>query len=207
MDGFTGFAAGFLQGAGCLLGSTTNRHLGVRLGLLGEGGEELLLLQPSEGKAIQSSSFLLHQNEASTFAAAAVAADDSLSLFGGSESLQPFCSTRLAAAGTLLLKAAHSRQQCFVPDVHALLEQMPSPPADLGVASDDIVGSMVVVPLFAGDSAVLGGLYLVHEEAGCFLKESVYARQAAAMLQGLMRQEFAVMLPWEELLVRNCCCC
>ncbi|WIA12567.1 hypothetical protein OEZ85_006228 [Tetradesmus obliquus] len=203
MDGFAGFGAGFLQGAGALLGAVTNRHLGVRLGLLGEGGEELLLLQPSEGRAIQSSDFLLQQHEAS---ASAAAADDSMSLFGGCESLQPFCATRLAAAGTLLHKAAQSRQQCFVPDAAAFLEQVASPPADLVVASDDAVGSMVVVPLFGGDGAVLGGLYLVYEEAGQFLKEAVFARQAAALLQGLLRQEFAVMMPWEELLATSMSC-
>jgi hypothetical protein len=201
MDGFTGFAAGFLQGAGGLLGQVTNRHLGVRLGLLGEDVQELLLLQPSEGRAIQSSSALLMQHEAST--AFAAMAEDSLSLFGGSDSLQPFCASCLPAAGTLLQKAAQGRQQCFVPDVHALLEQIASPPGDLAVASDDVVGSMVVVPLFAGDGAVLGGLYLLHEEAGNFLKDHVHARQAAAVLQGLMRQEFAVMPYWQEVMVRQ----
>jgi hypothetical protein len=201
MDGFTGFAAGFLAGAGALLGSVTNMHLGVRLGLLGDGGEELLLLQPSEGKAIQSSSSMLVHHEASSAAAAAAAAEDTLSLFGGCESLQPFSSSRLASASTLLLKAARSRQQCFVPDVQAVLDQMADPPADLAVASDDAVGSMVVVPLFQADGAVLGGLYLVHKEAGSFLKDHVHARQAAAVLQGLMRQEFAVMPHWSELLV------
>ncbi|KAF6257683.1 hypothetical protein COO60DRAFT_1701734 [Scenedesmus sp. NREL 46B-D3] len=161
MDGFTGFAAGFLQGAGQLLGSVTNRHLGVRLGLLGEAGEELLLLQPREGTAILSSPSLLVYDEAS--AAAAAAAEDSLSLYAA----------------------------------------VPTPPADLAVAADDVVGSMVVVPLFAGDGAVLGGLYLVHEETGSFLKEHVYARQAAAMLQGVWRQHFSGKAHWDELL---CCC-
>jgi hypothetical protein len=200
MDGFTGFAAGFLAGAGALLGGVTNRHLGVRLGLLGDAGEELLLLlQPSEGKAIQRSSGMLVDTEASS--AAASAADDTLSLFGGCESLPPFSSSRMLSAGTLLLKAAASRQQCFVPDVQALLDQMVDPPADLAVACDDAVGSMVVVPLFDAEGAVVGGLYLAHEEAGGFLKDHVFARQAAAVLQGLMRQEFAVMPHWSELLV------
>jgi hypothetical protein len=174
----------------------------VRLGLLGDAGEELLLLQPSEGKAIQRSSYLLAHLEASSAAAAAAAvAEDTLSLFGGCESLRPFSSCRLASASTLLLKAARSRQQCFVPDVQAVLDHMEDPPADLAVASDDAVGSMVVVPLFDADGAVIGGLYLVHEDAGSFLKDHVFARQAAAVLQGLMRQEFAVMPHWSKLLV------
>jgi hypothetical protein len=208
MDGFTGFAAGFLQGAGCLLGSTTNRHLGVRLGLLGEGGEELLLLQPSEDAPSNTSNCSRQQQHGSDMLLlTGEAAVDSL-LFGGNSSfdsgLPQVHMTRLAAASTLLLQAVRAAKPCSMLDVQAAIDaDRDAVPLDVLLTdASEPTGSMLVVPLFSGSGRALGGLYLLHDEAGPLLDGGLL-REQVAMLQELLQQEIADMeVGLEEVQVR-----
>ncbi|WIA12566.1 hypothetical protein OEZ85_006227 [Tetradesmus obliquus] len=199
MDGFAGFAAGFLQGAGALLGSVTNRHLGVRLGLLGEGGEELLLLQPSEDTPSTSTSRQQQQQQhgGDMLLLTGDAAADSL-LLGGNGSfdsgLPQVHMTRLTAASTLLLQAVRAGKPCSMLDVQAAIEaDRDAVPLDVLLTdASEPTGSMLVVPLFSGCGRALGGLYLVHDEAGPLL-DGALLREQAGMLQALLQQEIADM--------------
>eukprot|EP00883_Tetradesmus_obliquus_P008561 jgi/Sobl393_1/19286/SZX66850.1 len=202
MDGFAGFAAGFLQGAGALLGSVTNRHLGVRLGLLGEGGQELLLLQPSEDTPSTSTSRQQQQQQQQQHGGDMLlltgdAAADSL-LLGGNGSfdsgLPQVHMTRLTAASTLLLQAVRAGKPCSMLNVQAAIEaDRDAVPLDVLLTdASEPTGSMLVVPLFSGCGRALGGLYLVHDEAGPLL-DGALLREQAGMLQALLQQEIADM--------------
>jgi hypothetical protein len=212
MDGFTGFAAGFLQGAGALLGQVTNRHLGVRLGLLGEDAQELLLLQPSEDTTPSSgsagSSRQQHGGDQGLLLLTGEAATDSL-LFGGNGSfelgLPQVHMTRLAASSTLLLQAVRSSKPCSVLDVQAAIAaDRDAVPLDVLLTdASEPTGSMLVVPLFSGSGKALGGLYLVHDEAGGLLNGPLL-REQVAMLQQMLQQEIADMeVGLEEVQVRK----
>ncbi|KAF6257680.1 kinase-like domain-containing protein [Scenedesmus sp. NREL 46B-D3] len=217
MDGFTGFAAGFLQGAGQLLGSVTNRHLGVRLGLLGEAGEELLLLQPSVEPPSNSTA---QQHGSDALALTGEPAATSQLFRANSSSSSPELGlpqvhmARLAAAGTLLLQAVHSRQPCSMLDVRAAMQaDRDAVPLDVLLAdASEPLGSVLVLPLFSGSGRALGGLYLVHGEAGGLL-DGGRLRERVAVLQQLLQQEIADMeVGLEEVqackshLIRSCSC-
>jgi hypothetical protein len=113
--------------------------------------------------------------------------------------------TRLAASSTLLLQAVRSSQPCSILDVQAAIEaDRDAVPLDVLLAdASEPLGSMLVVPLFTDSGRALGGLYLVHEEAGGLLGGG-RLREQVSMLQQLLQQEIADMeVGLEEVQVRG----
>eukprot|EP00882_Tetradesmus_deserticola_P019822 GHRQ01021362.1.p1 GENE.GHRQ01021362.1~~GHRQ01021362.1.p1 ORF type:complete len:345 (+),score=133.68 GHRQ01021362.1:593-1627(+) len=199
--GFASFAAAFLSGSAQLLGATTHKQLGVRLGLLSPDREEVLLLHHE-----CTSPFLLSGDVCDGSRACEDADGSAAGTFGSFGSfdmgLDQLRMTRLAARNTLLLDAVNSGTPAFVADAHAVLEDG-EPAIDMVDVGSELVASIVVVPLFDAAGTALGALYVTSPEAGSYLKSSSVAVEQACMLQHMLQQH-VVQLPtdWMQLQVR-----
>lgn len=218
---FTAFAATFLQGSAQLLQSTTHMQLGVRLGLLSEDQQEVLLLHYSGSSTGGSSNSFGHQQLQSMNSKGSsefrMSIDCNVSVFANAQEfgkyssilqedidIQPMEVARLPADQTLLLQAVKASNPQFVADVAAYLEHDGDleeyPCADLVDLGDEHLASIIVLPILGSNSKVVGGLYVTHQQAGGFLQDNLAVQELAALLQRVLQQDGLVKVPeqWDE---------
>ncbi|WIA40005.1 hypothetical protein OEZ86_013431 [Tetradesmus obliquus] len=184
------FITALLQAAGPLLSSYTNLTLGVRLGLLSPDSQHILLLHArhsssgSNATRVRQPVYAEGQPQrgsisgGSTMAAAAAAAEDELTLL------------RINAGNTLLLDALERHAPRTVRNTVSYLEGVSEPAHDVFVEDEDIVSSIVVVPLLV-DSRQFGGLYVTHEQPWSEGPGFSKAKELLVGLGGLLQRQLA----------------
>ncbi|KAF6260016.1 hypothetical protein COO60DRAFT_939398 [Scenedesmus sp. NREL 46B-D3] len=199
----SGFVTMLLQAAGPLLSSFTNLTLGVKLGLLSQTRSTFCCCMQSTtaapamsagcgSRCMQVRSWLLWGGGTEAPLRRSISDGSSIAITAAAE--DDFTLLRINADNTLLLDALERQAPRSVRNTVSYLEGVSEPAHDVFVEEDDVVSSIVVVPLLV-NTQHFGGLYVTHEqpwsEGPGFAKAKQLLVGLGALLQRQLGQHVA----------------
>eukprot|EP00878_Enallax_costatus_P007727 GHUV01008088.1.p1 GENE.GHUV01008088.1~~GHUV01008088.1.p1 ORF type:complete len:865 (+),score=285.58 GHUV01008088.1:142-2736(+) len=170
-----------LQGAHRLLLKTTNIKMGVRLGLLNQDHSKALIFEVDSAK-MKDTDYLATPTR---------------------ESMADITITEIALETTLLLDAINKGKARFVSDCASYLQSCMKPATDIFISSQQMVASIVVLPLMYGDQN-LGGLYFTLETPSNFqnIKDMLMGFVNSIVLVLLQKLEGQLHQMWDVVVQR-----
>uniref|UniRef100_A0A383W413 GAF domain-containing protein n=1 Tax=Tetradesmus obliquus TaxID=3088 RepID=A0A383W413_TETOB len=170
-----------LQGAHRLLLKTTNIKMGVRLGLLNQDHSKALIFEVDSAK-MKDTDYLTTLTR---------------------ESMADITITEISLENTLLLDAINKGKARFVSDCASYLQSCMKPATDIFISSQQMVASIVVLPLMYGEQN-LGGLYFTLETPSNFqnIKDMLMGFVNSIVLVLLQKLEGQLHQMWDVVVQR-----